>query len=214
MLLEEERNLIVEYGKRMSRERLSTGTSGNLSCMNREKGLLAISPSGMDYFHTEPDDVVVTDLEYHIVDGSRKPSSEWALHTEFYRARPDIGGIVHMHSMFCTTFAALGRPIEPVHYEMADAGVVRIPCTPYVEFGTKELAHCAVETCGSGRAVLLGNHGAVILGDDLSSAFALAVNVEFTAELQYRTECIGKPNLLTKEQMETAIEKFRHYGQK
>ena len=74
MLMQEERELIVEYGKKMSAARLSTGTSGNISIYNAEKGLMAISPSGMDYFSTQPEDVVITDLEANIVDGARKPS--------------------------------------------------------------------------------------------------------------------------------------------
>ena len=100
--------LVVEYGRKMSTDRLSTGTSGNISVCNAEKGLMAISPSGMDYFSTTPEDVVITDLEANIVDGVRKPSSEWALHTAFYRHKPHARAVVHTHSMYCTTFAVLG----------------------------------------------------------------------------------------------------------
>lgn len=101
MLMQEERELVVEYGRKMSTDRLSTGTSGNISVCNAEKGLMAISPSGMDYFSTTPEDVVITDLEANIVDGVRKPSSEWALHTAFYRHKPHARAVVHTHSMFC-----------------------------------------------------------------------------------------------------------------
>ena len=83
MLMQEERELVVEYGKKMSAARLSTGTSGNISIYNAEKGLMAISPSGIDYFSTRPEDVVITDLDANIVDGDKKPSSEWGLHTTF-----------------------------------------------------------------------------------------------------------------------------------
>lgn len=78
MLMQEERELVVEYGKKMSAARLSTGTSGNISIYNAEKGLVALSPSGMDYFSTTPEDVVILDLDGKVVDGKRKPSSEWA----------------------------------------------------------------------------------------------------------------------------------------
>lgn len=110
MLMQEERELVVEYGRKMSTDRLSTGTSGNISVCNAEKGLMAISPSGMDYFSTTPEDVVITDLEANIVDGVRKPSSEWALHTAFYRHKPHARAVVHTHSMYCTTFAVLASP--------------------------------------------------------------------------------------------------------
>ena len=124
MLMQEERELVVEYGRKMSTDRLSTGTSGNISVCNAEKGLMAISPSGMDYFSTTPEDVVITDLEANIVDGVRKPSSEWALHTAFYRHKPHARAVVHTHSMYCTTFAVLGQPLRAVHYAIGDTGVL------------------------------------------------------------------------------------------
>ena len=70
MLMQEERELVVEYGKKMSAARLSTGTSGNISIYNAEKGLVALSPSGMDYFSTTPEDVVILDLDGKVVDNS------------------------------------------------------------------------------------------------------------------------------------------------
>ena len=144
MLMQEERELVVEYGRKMSTDRLSTGTSGNISVCNAEKGLMAISPSGMDYFSTTPEDVVITDLEANIVDGVRKPSSEWALHTAFYRHKPHARAVVHTHSMYCTTFAVLGQPLRAVHYAIGDTGAATVPCAPYRLFGTAELAEAAI----------------------------------------------------------------------
>ena len=208
MLMQEEREQVVAYGKKMSAAGLSTGTSGNISVYNAEKGLMAISPSGIDYFSTTPEDVVVTDLDANIVDGDKKPSSEWALHTAFYRRKPHIRAVVHTHSMYCTTFAVLGMPLRAVHYAIADAGAAEIPCAPYRLFGTAELAEAAVEA-----AVLLANHGLVACGKDLRGAYGLACNLEYVAELQYRAMCIGRPNVLTDEQMAEVMERFRSYGQ-
>ena len=108
MLMQEERELVVEYGKKVSQAGLCPGTSGNISIYNAEKGLMAISPSGMDYFETKPEDIVITDLEANVVDGARKPSSEWGLHTTFYKHKPEARAVVHTHSVYCTTFAVLG----------------------------------------------------------------------------------------------------------
>lgn len=213
MILREERELVVQYGKKMSTAGLSAGTSGNISIYNAEKGLMAISPSGMDYFGIQPEDVVVTDLEANIVDGKRKPSSEWALHTIFYRKKPEIRAVVHTHSVFCTTFAVLGQEIQAVHYAIGDANTDTVKCAPYCTFGTPELAEAAIQTCGEANAVLLGNHGLLCCGKSIESAFSLASNLEYVAELQYRAMSIGKPNVLTKEQMELALEKFKSYGQ-
>lgn len=144
MLMQEERELVVEYGKKMSAARLSTGTSGNISIYNAEKGLVALSPSGMDYFSTTPEDVVILDLDGKVVDGKRKPSSEWALHTTFYKHKPHARAVVHTHSVYCTTLAVLGEPIRAVHYVIGDAGAAEVPCAPYQLFGTEALAEAAI----------------------------------------------------------------------
>ena len=213
MLLQEERELIVEYGKILSTSGLCPGTSGNISIYNAEKGLMAISPSGIDYFSTLPEDVVITDLEANIVDGSRKPSSEWGLHTTFYKHKPHARAVVHTHSVYCTALSILGEPIRAVHYVIGDANSDIIPCAPYQTFGTVELAEAAIKVCGDSDAVLLGNDGMVACGKHIGSAFGLARNAEYIAHLQILASCIGKPNVLSHEQMAEVLEKFKSYGQ-
>lgn len=213
MLMQEEREQIVEYGKMASASGLCPGTSGNMSICNAERDLIAISPSGMDYFDIRPEDVVITDRGGHVVDGSRRPSSEWALHAVFYRDRPECRAVVHTHSVYCTTFAALGEPIRAVHYVLCDAGTDLVPCAPYRTFGTEELAEAAIAACGKSHAVLLANHGMVAWGGSLAEAYGAARNVEYVAQIQYRAACIGKPNVLTAEQMDAVFERARSYGQ-
>ena len=213
MKLEQERELLTEYGRRMSRAGLSVGTSGNLSIYVPEEGLMAITPSGLDYEATTPADIVVMDLEAHVVEGERKPSSEWALHTKFYQRHPAARAVVHTHSMYCTTLACLGKPLEAVHYAIGAAGAARIPVAPYHLFGSPELAEAAVEACGDGKAVLLANHGLVAWEGSLPKAFSLARDLEFTAELQWRAMAVGTPNILTDSQMAEALERFKTYGQ-
>ena len=213
MKLEQERELLTEYGRRMSRAGLSVGTSGNLSIYVPEEGLMAITPSGLDYEATTPADIVVMDLEAHVVEGERKPSSEWALHTKFYQRHPAARAVVHTHSMYCTTLACLGKPLEAVHYAIGAAGTARVPVAPYCLFGSPELAEAAVEACGDGKAVLLANHGLVAWEGSLPKAFSLARDLEFTAELQWRAMAVGTPNILTDSQMAEALERFKTYGQ-
>lgn len=214
MLLQKERELVVEYGRKMSSQGLSKGTSGNISIYNEDKKLMAISPSGIGYFETMPEDVVIMDLDGNVVEGARKPSSEWGLHTVFYLNKPEARAVVHTHSTYCTTFACLNQPLKAVHYVIGGAGVSEIPVAPYRTFGTKELARAAIEACGESKAVLLANHGLVTCGVNLPKAFGLAVNMEFVAEMQYRTLCVGKPSILTDEEMAAAMERFKSYGQK
>lgn len=213
MLMEKERQEIVDYGKKMSSAGLSKGTSGNISAYDPESGYMAISPSGLDYFETAAEDIVILDLDGNIVEGCRKPSSEHALHATIYKLHPDARGVVHAHSTYCTTFACLKQPIEAVHYLLAGAETFRIPCADYATYGTEELAEKVSEVNGEGLAMLLANHGMVAYGPSLSKAFNVAENVEWVAEIQWRTLCVGKPAVLSKAEIDVVIESFKTYGQ-
>ncbi|HIT29522.1 MAG TPA: class II aldolase/adducin family protein [Candidatus Scatomorpha stercoravium] len=214
MLMRAEREALVDYGKKLSLAGLCPGTSGNLSVYDPDSGLMAITPSGLNYFETCPEDIVITDLSGNIADGGRRPSSELNLHAAFYRAKPEARSVVHTHSVFCTTLGILGEPIRAVHFMIGAANSREIPLAPYVTFGTQELAETAVRFCGGSKAVLLANHGLVTCGGSLADAFELAVTLEYVAQLQYRARCAGSPNVLDDEQVDAAIERFRSYGQK
>ena len=213
MLMRCEREALVDYGKKLSLEGLCPGTSGNLSVYDPDSGLMAITPSGLNYFETCPEDIVITDLSGNIVDGGLRPSSELNLHAAFYRAKPEARSVVHTHSVFCTTLGILGEPIRAVHFMIGAANSREIPLAPYVTFGTQALAETAVRFCGGSKAVLLANHGLVTCGGSLADAFELAVTLEYVAQLQYRARCAGSPNVLDDEQVDAAIERFRSYGQ-
>ena len=212
MLLQREREWVAEYGRRLVRAGLATGTFGNLSAFCRERGLMAISPSGMDYFGTAPEDVSVVDLDGRLLEGAR-PSSEVDLHLVFYRRRPGAGGVVHTHSPYATTLACLGWPIDPVHY-LAAYGGRAVPCIPYHPFGTAELAEAAYRAMDPGcDACLLGGHGLVAVGPDLPFAFDAAEQLEFASQLTYRTRLAGGGIPLTPGQLDYAAQKLRGYGQ-
>ena len=210
----EKRQELISYGKKMKEEGLAPGTSGNLSVFLKEENLVLISPSGIDYNDLREEDLVLIDLDGNVIEGDKKPSSEWFLHTSFYKNRDDISAIVHTHSMYCACLAAMRMPILAVHYVLADANTNRVPCAPYERYGSKSLAKKAVETCGSSKGVLLANHGLVTLGEDLKSAFNLAKTLEYVAEIQVRTMAIGRPFVLNKKEMDQVIDAFKDYGQK
>ena len=216
MLLLEERRAVVDYGQRLLTHRLTRGTGGNVSVLNRERGLLAISPSGMDYFETSPEDVVVLDLEGRIIDGKRRPSSEADMHRMVYNSRPDIAAVVHTHSPFATALActkeAQKNGLPPIHYLTALAGP-SVRCIPYYPFGTELLGQAARDGLEERFAVLLGNHGLLAAGPDIRYAFNVAEELEFTCEIYYRARTMGTPSLLSGDDMRVAMERFRVYGQ-
>ena len=212
MLLKEERELIIEYGIKLVKSNLIKGTSGNISIFNRERKLIAITPSGIDYFKILPEDIVILDLKSIVVEGDKKPSSELQLHKIFYERREDISAMVHTHSRYATTLACLNWDLPPVHYMIASAGI-DVKCAKYATFGSKELAENAFEAMIDRKAVLLANHGMIAGAQDLNKAFNIAEDVEYCAELYYRSKAIGEPTILGEEEMINMIEKFKTYGQ-
>lgn len=213
MLLLKEREQVVAYCKKLITAGLTKGTGGNISAFDRESGLYAISPSGMDYFSMTPEDVVVMNLQGEVVEGSRKPSSEWDLHRIFYQNRKDLNAIVHTHSVYCTVLATNREGLPASSYLVAFAGK-DVRCADYASFGTPELAKLAYEGMVDRNAVLLANHGLVTGGSDLLHAFQVAEQIEFCAEVYVKARSIGKPVILPEDEMERMIERFGDYGQK
>lgn len=213
MLMQTQREEIVEYGKKLVTSGLTKGTGGNLSIFDREKGLIAISPSGIDYFQIKPEDVVVLNINGEKVEGDKTPSSEFELHRIFYKGRTDIDAMIHTHTMYATTIACLNWELPPVHYMIAVAGQ-NVRCAKYATYGTKELAENAFEAMKDRKAVLLANHGLLAGARDLANAFNITEEVEYCAELYYRTKGIGQPVILPEEEMNLMMEKFKTYGQK
>jgi L-fuculose-phosphate aldolase len=202
---------LVEYGRRMVTSNLTTGSGGNLSCLEPDSGRLAITPSGLDYFSMTAADIVICDLAGKKLEGRYKPSSELNFHLALYAHRPTIGAVVHTHSIFATTLACLRCEIPAVHYLVGFAGK-KVPLAPYATFGTPELARNIVETIGDSNAVLLANHGLVAAGADLPAAFNIAEEIEMVARIYYQTLTVGKPALLSDAQMDEVLEKFKTYG--
>jgi L-fuculose-phosphate aldolase len=213
MLMKQEREQLVEYGKKLVTSGLTKGTGGNLSIFDREKGLIAITPSGIDYFETKLEDIVIMNLDGKIVEGNRMPSSEYELHKIFYEKRDDIDAIIHAHTMYATTISCLAWELPAVHYMIALAGK-NVRCADYATFGTMELAENAFESMKDRRAVLLQNHGLLAGANDLANAFNTTEEIEYCAELYYRTKCIGEPVILPDTEMTLMAEKFKTYGQK
>ncbi len=214
MILKEEREQVVEYGKKMVELGLTVGTFGNLSVYNPKEGLMAISPSGMDYFRTRPEDVVVLTPDGKKVDGDAKPSSEYDMHRIFYQKRPGINAVIHTHSVYATTLACLHWSIEPLHYVIAYGGP-DVPCIPYVTFGTYELAQAAYDAMGDDHyACLLGNHGLLAVGGNISYTLDVAQQMEFVSQLYYNARVAGGAVNLSDKDMAGVLGSFQSYRKK
>jgi L-fuculose-phosphate aldolase len=207
----EVRQQVVVCCHKLADSRLAAGVSGNVSCLDRNAGLVAISPSAMDYRAMRPEDVVLIDRDGQLVDPGRRPSSEWGMHLACYGLREDVGAVVHTHSPAATTLAVLGRELPAVHYMIALNGSDRIPLAPYHRFGSEALASAAVQAMGEGWACLLANHGVLATGRDLDAAWDLAENIEFCADLYLRASNVGEPRVLSAEQIGEVIAQLGSY---
>lgn len=212
MKYKNERQQIVDFGKKLLTEKLTTGTGGNISIFIREDNVMLISPSGIPYDETQLEDVVVLDLDGNVVEGTRKPSSEFHMHSIFYKKTKNINSVVHTHSDYATAVACLLQDIGPLHYIIGSVGD-KVRCCDYKTFGTQELADEAYKVMKDNSGILLGNHGVLAVGENCAGAFSVAKDIEFLAKLKIRGESIGKPVLLDKKQMDVVIEKFGTYGQ-
>jgi len=214
MRLEKERKEIVAFARKLLTSGLTAGTGGNLSVINRKKKVIAITPSGVDYFEMNAEDVVLVGMERGPVERSKyKPSSELLFHQALYRRREDIQAIVHTHSVYATTLATLGWEIPAFHYLVAYSGK-KVPLAAYATFGSERLARNVAEAIGENNAVLMGSHGVVTVGPTLAKAFEAAEIIEYVARVYYLAKNLGEPTILSGEEMDKVIEKFKTYGQR
>lgn len=198
----------------MNSSGLNQGTSGNISV--RHGDTMLISPSGVPYEQLEPEDIVAMTLtgDYgsYLASGANVPSSEWRFHLDIMRARPDVGAIVHTHSLYATVMGCVRKDIPAVHYMIAAAGGPNIRCSAYATYGTAELSTAALEALEDRTCCILANHGMIATGPTLAKAQWLAVELETIAKQYYLTLCIGGPVLLSDAEIAHVQERFKSYG--
>ena len=203
------RQAIIDACRRMNALGISQGTSGNIS-VRFGNGLL-ITPTSVPYDAMTPDQIV-----FMAMDGShaphQKPSSEWRFHLDILRARGDVNAVVHAHPTYCTILAIMGLDIPPVHYMIAAAGGDSIRCAPYATFGTVELSEHAVRALEGRLACLLDHHGMIAVGKTLDKAMWLGVEVETLARQYHGCLQIGKPPLLSNDEIERVRQRMAGYG--
>ena len=201
-MLEELKKQVCEANLLLPKYGLVTFTWGNVSGIDREKGLFVIKPSGVDYDGMRPEDMVVVDLCGKVVEGRWKPSSDTATHLELYKAFPKCGGIVHTHSRWATTFAQAGMEIPAMGTTQADYFYGAIPCTrPMTDEEIrgayeKETGKVIVETFhGKDPAdipgVLVCSHGPFAWGTDAMNAVHNAVVMEECAFMDWHAMVIN-----------------------
>lgn len=189
---------------------LNRGAAGNVSA--RRGTAFLITPSGLEPDACTPDDMVLVDQDGGFA-GRLKPSSEWRIHRDIYRARPEAGAVVHTHAPFATALACNGADIPPFHYMIARFGGATVRCARYATFGEQALSDAVIEALDGRCACLMANHGMLVFGRDLAQAVALAVEFETLCEQYWRALQIGTPRLIDDAEMARVLVKFGSYGQ-
>lgn len=213
-MLEKLKERVWKMNLMLPKNNLVTMTSGNVSGRDPETGYVVIKPSGVLYDEMTPEDMVVVDLEGNIIEGRLKPSVDTATHLYVYRHRNDVMGIVHTHSPYATSFAALGRPIPVYLTAIADEFGGSIPVGPYARIGEEEIGKAIVKYIGDSPAILMKNHGVFTIGKSPEAAVKAAVMVEDVAKTVHLALLLGQPDEIPEEEVKRAHERYMtKYGQ-
>jgi L-fuculose-phosphate aldolase len=202
------RQRVVETARALNASGINQGTSGNVSA--RIDGGLLITPTSLPYEQMQAADLVALDLQGQpLHEGQRRPSSEWRLHADILRQRPEAQAVVHCHSTSATALACHGRGIPAFHYMVAAAGGVDVRCAPYALFGTQTFSDLALAALEGRQAALLAQHGQVTLATSLQQALRLAIEVETLARMYLQALQLGEPHLLDGAQMDAVQQQFK-----
>ncbi|VYU12528.1 class II aldolase/adducin family protein [Peptoniphilus gorbachii] len=189
------KKLLVAYGKKLLDKKLVAGTSGNLSLRGQADDIY-ITPSGMNYLEITENDIVKINFKGEILEGDKKPSSEWMMHVEIYKNYPNYNAIVHTHSPIATAFAVSRKKIPLILIEMKPFLGGEIEVAPFKPSGSLELAKSLIPYLKKSNSCLLANHGVVSCGRNIESAFLSAEYVEDAAKIYYYSLNIGDPKII------------------
>jgi len=177
------REELLEMSKRCYREALFAGTSGNLSYFDRETGEMYITPGSVPYETMTKDELVRMTLDGEVLEGERKPSSEWRMHAEIYRNKPEVSAVIHTHSPYATSFAVNNRKLPVILIEMVPFLGGDVEVADFAIPGTVEVGIEAVKKLKDRNACLMANHGVLAVGASLEQAHTRAVYTEDAAKI-------------------------------
>ena len=200
---------IIKYSKMLNGKKLSALRSGNISA--RYKDGFLITPSGKKYSSLKKKDIVFVSLKGNFDKKKGIPSSEWKFHQDIYINNKEAKAIVHAHSTNATAVSTHKKGIPSFHYMVAMAGGHDIKCAKYATYGTRDLSKNILKALKGRKACLIANHGQIVFGENLSKAFELAQEVE-NISLQYITSLkLGKPKILSINEMKKVLSKAKNY---
>ena len=223
------REAVCEANLELVRHGLVIHSWGNVSGRDPESGLVVIKPSGVSYSKMKPADMVILDTDGNIVEGKLKPSTDTPTHLLLYKAWPGIGGVVHTHSTYATSWAQTGKGIPPFGTTHADAFYGEVPCTRNLKKNEIKVdyeintGHVILETLGQTDplmmpSVLVASHGPFSWGKDAAEAVYNAVTLEEVARMAFYTVLLGRNEPVSRDLLDKHFlrkhGKNSYYGQK
>jgi len=206
---------VLEIGRKIIQTGLVAGTWGNISAWDSSRKGYWITPSGMDYLALSEEDLVLLSLENKVLEGERKPSSEYLLHTAIYQSRPGIQAIVHTHSAYATAHSVSRVALPGLVEDLVMIAGGEVEVAEYYLPGTTQLAQAAVSALGEKNAVLLANHGLVGVGSSLEEALKVCQVVEKSAQIHVMSRLLGTPVLLSQDDINHMRNAYQNsYGQR
>lgn len=196
------REKIIEIGKRLYQQRLTFGTSGNISVL-QNNGEILITGTGTQLGHLKEEDIVLINSNGDNILG--QGSSERYLHSAIYNIRPDVKAIIHVHSLALTAFACARKPINQNIHPENILIFDEIPLAEYAMPSSKELVENTMKYFKNRDVVLMANHGVVACGKDLEDAYTKIEMAEANAQLIINSEVLGGGVSLSKEDVENLI---------
>jgi L-fuculose-phosphate aldolase len=182
---------LIETAKSLLRAGLVEGTAGNLSARTPDGNVL-LTPASLAYETMTPDDLVLCDLAGNVLEGTRRPTSEKALHLAVLRAYPELGAAIHSHAKFASMFAVAREPIPCVIEEFQLSVGGDVPVASYALTGSDALGEECAKHLAERSAVLMANHGLLAAGRDLAQAQHVTALVERTAEIVLGARRLGR----------------------
>ena len=199
---------IIKFAKMLNDKKLSALRSGNISI--RYKNGFLITPSGLKYSSLKVKDIVFVNLKGEF-NNKQKPSSEWRFHQDIYISKTNAKAIVHSHSTNATALSTHNKKIPSFHYMVALAGGSDIKCAKYATYGTRELSKNILKALKNRFACLIANHGQITFGSSLAEAFELAEEVDNLAKQYIKALLLGRPKLLSLNEMKKVLNKSKTY---
>ena len=213
MLLKKLRKIVCKCNMQLPKKDLVRGTSGNVSGRDPETGLIVIKPSGVNFEDLTPKSMVVVTLEGNVVEGDLNPSTDTDTHLYVYQHRADVLGIVHTHSPYASSFAALGKPIPAC---LTTCGMLggEVPLGGYAPIGGEDIGQEIIDKIGRSLAIIMQNHGVFTIGNSAQQATKIAIEVEEIAKITHLAMLMGEPIMLTESQIDYMVDLYTNkYGQ-